>query len=496
MINNKLLNISLKTNLLIVVIIIMISIISCYDSLYNNNKDNIYKDKLTVTEVKDVFRQKIRDYETVKMNRHTKVAKSFFPEDYTPQWNKAVMSENEYIWSMDIPILTSNRLMVISRGKTDTIYTPVPQKLVIIKNKESGEKYMFILTLIPDIDCSAKFKNGVEKTYTHVGDVSNFTGIAVYSTWNGKVIQIKRQSKKDITQLNFKDRKISKNEKTDKLGIITSGMGELVLMGDGDDWFLGEIESSEVTWCRWCWHRIDECTCGDPQYCSVCGYSVCICDEYSDDNNYSNDDVCPNCGRPNCDGTCESGGNNNGSYNPPPPQENQYSNWTFDTKTTQIILPILNTIKTDCFGNNIVAALTNSNIEFQEDNTQYFLIAYRPVTNRITVASDVDYITSFQLVEELVHALQQYNGNSDMSHHLNMELEAKLAAYEYCIRTNDIGSLPEYKANWDQYAGGYLNGTMPYDSLANYIRTKHNYPDAAEDPEFRNTNNINPLRCQ
>jgi hypothetical protein len=497
MINNKLLHIEVRKFL--VAVIIIMSTIACYEVIDDSvDSDNIHDHKLTMAEVKDVFRQKVCDYETIKTIRQTKVAKSFFPEDYIPQWDKLTRAENEYIWSIDIPILTSNRLMVINRKKTDTIYTPVPQKLVIIKNKESGGKYMFILTLIPDIECASKFKNGVEKTYTHAGDASKFTGIAVYSNWNGKVIKIKRQNKKSITQLNFKDTKISKYEKTNKLEIITSGMGELVLMGGGDDWFLGEIEGSEVTWCQWCWHRIDECTCGDPQYCSVCGYSVCRCDEYHDDDNYDDDNVCPNCARPNCDESCESGNNGGGSdnYTPPPQQNDSYPNWTFDTKTNQVILPVLNTIKIDCFGNNIMTALNNSNIKFQEDNTQYFLITYRPVTNKITVASDVDYITSFQLVEELVHALQQYNGNSDMSHHLNMEVEAKLAAYEYCIRTDDTVSLPEYKVNWDKYAGGYLNGTMPYDSLANYIRTKHNYPDAVEDPEFRNTNNINSLRCQ
>jgi hypothetical protein len=318
--------------------IVSIFTASCYNMFREEQADSTISAKLTIQEIKEVFRQKVLDYEITKTRRQAQISKTFFPENYTPQWDKVVSAENEHIWSMDVPILTDKRLMIARKEYNDTIYTPVPQKLVIIKNKETGRKYMYILTLIPDKECGSRFKNKIETTYTHVGDIGNFTGIAVYSTWDGKMINIRRYSKNGSIQLNFKDTALSKSEKHKKITLITAIAGELVLMGGGDPWYLGEIEGAEVTWCQECGQRIDLCTCWDIEYCSTCGYSICRCDEYNDDNS-NNGDACPNCGRLNCDGSCESGNNGggeeNGGQTEPPPQNNNQLNIPPDMFTSK-----------------------------------------------------------------------------------------------------------------------------------------------------------------
>ncbi|MDR2065691.1 MAG: hypothetical protein LBP85_08315 [Prevotellaceae bacterium] len=462
-------------------VIVLISAVSCYNYLYDDNGDKTNKDKLTITEAKDVFRQKIRDYETLKTRRQVKVVRTFFPEDYTPQWDKTVISENEYIWSVNVPILTNKRLMVVSREKTDTVYTPAPQKLVIIKSKETQKKYMFILTLIPDRECGYKFKNNMEKSYTHAGDVKNFTGIAMYSTWDGRIINIRKQDRNNIIRLNLKDTTITKSEKSKKLKLATAISGELVLMGGGDDWFLGEIEGSEVTWCQWCWRSIDDCICGEPQYCSVCGYSVCICDEYHDNYDYTYDDVCPNCGRPNCDGNCESGGND-GSYNPPPPQPPQdpphaYDDWTMDEKTKEELLPALDSIEKDCAGKKMLNDIA-ANFKIIYNPNIANLLEYAPRANTLSWNMYTENgVYTYGIFKDLFHAYQNakgmyvtevVNGVRIIKNLINLEVEAMIAAYVYVKEHGLDESRQETRTCWKDEQKKLMDNYLANPTSYNY----------------------------
>jgi hypothetical protein len=487
-------------------IVTAVSVVSCYDSLYDENNGD--KKTLSVTEAKDVFRQKVRDYEKLKTQRQVNTKKTFFPDDYTPQWNKAVRSENEYIWSMDIPILTNKRLMVTHREKTDTIYIPASQKLVIIKNKESGKKYMYILTLMPDKECGSKFKNNIEKTYTHAGNVSNFTGIAVYSTWDGKVIEIKRQGKKNVIQLNFKNTKINRDEKTKKFERITSDMGGLVLMG-GDDWYLGEIEGAEVTWCQECWNRIDMCTCWNIDYCSTCGYSICRCDEYQDDPNDPNNQACPNCGRINCDGSCESGNNGeggggggeDGGNTEPPPQEppHAYDDWDMDEKTKQELTDAFDSLYNDCVGKILMESVPDN-----------FKVRYNPSVNLMSYNGSLstlswamytgDGIYMYAVVEEFFHIYQRQQGrsviqNGKIMNLINLETEAKIAAYKYTLVHGLDESTNWHRTSWEnkekKLMDNYLKNPTAdnYNAVLNFVKNIDeyaNYQDRIMD-SYKNT---------
>jgi len=90
-------------------------------------------------------------YENDIMSRADTECKSpnvLSPGDYTPQWNNAEMSQNRRIACVDVPIIPTYRYRAIrsefSRGHANAYRVDISQKLVIVKDRESGAMASYI----------------------------------------------------------------------------------------------------------------------------------------------------------------------------------------------------------------------------------------------------------------------------------------------------------------------------------------------------------------
>jgi hypothetical protein len=198
------------------------------------------------------------DYEMLKQK--VKVPEnSLFPQDYTPQWDKSVQSENEKIWSIEAPIISSTKLSTSHLREKKQWKAAITQKVVIIKNKETQNMEMFVLSLIPDEYCFTKYKHHRGRLYTHAGDKREFSGTAVYTLWEGSNILIREYKNKDVTTKYRHNREKPFDEQFASSQDIISRTGDLVLMSDG------AIDLEGVT------------VIGYPSVCQTCGNWMIFC---------------------------------------------------------------------------------------------------------------------------------------------------------------------------------------------------------------------------
>lgn len=66
-------------------------------------------------------------------------------------------------------------------GKAKAYLVNVHQKLVVVRNKTTGGRGVYILTLVPDADYNKKHPRGVADLFINCGDKNGFSGIAFYS---------------------------------------------------------------------------------------------------------------------------------------------------------------------------------------------------------------------------------------------------------------------------------------------------------------------------
>ncbi len=107
----------------------------------------------------------------------------FYPGDFTPQWGKAIYSENTVFGGYDINIHLPKYKYVVEReyyedGEIKTFEVPVSQRLVVRKEAATGMMSQYVLSLIPDKYYIEKTKND---NIVSLSQWKGFSGIAIYS---------------------------------------------------------------------------------------------------------------------------------------------------------------------------------------------------------------------------------------------------------------------------------------------------------------------------
>jgi len=127
-------------------------------------------------------------YENDIMSRADTECKSpnvLSPGDYTPQWDNAEMSQNNRIACVDVPIIPTYRYRAIrsefSRGHAKAYKVDVSQKLVIVKDRESGAMASYIMSLIPDKGFAAKHKGDISNIFLNANDRGRYSGAIFYT---------------------------------------------------------------------------------------------------------------------------------------------------------------------------------------------------------------------------------------------------------------------------------------------------------------------------
>ena len=227
--------------------------------------------------------------------------------DYTPVWEMAKANENEFIWSLEVPIISD--LQIVLRNKTTEVIKAAERKLLFIKNKETHSVHSFIM-----VSSTAETKSS-NSNFEHLGENASYSGYVMYSTLAGEFVTLSRfnngvestfhnthssefehQHNCDETceEHNF-GLKLEEGMGCDEFGIMLLGMG-------GGEYFEGI--------CKWCGALEEYCICiPNPEPCEKCGVINCGCNlDYCDECGYMpcrcNERYCRICENIESDCTC------------------------------------------------------------------------------------------------------------------------------------------------------------------------------------------------
>lgn len=216
------------------------------------------------------------------------------------------------------------------------------------------------------------------------------------------------------------------------------------------------------------------------------------------DNNGNYPELCPDCQASNCPGRygqqCEifppmgGPGTAGGSTQQTIPftfLDNE--SWA---KVSGVILKIMNTTP----GSRLIDNLKLMNISIKYDVNSNYFASYSTTNNTLTCGKNTNEAIIFH---ELVHALQDKNRVIFQSNRMNREVEAFVGMYKYADLIKNYDLLPGEKEGWFSVIGEYVNNPTEENYMAVIafvIETNPSvYSDFSENPDHRNTNNIDFL---
>ena len=420
----------------------------------------------------------------------------FDPGEFTPQWSKAVTSQNANMGSVDIPLLPEYKYKAIrchfENGKSRAYMVDITQKLVVLKSKHTGKKVQYILSLIPEKDYYKKHKGDMDAAFTHAGEKNGYSGLAVYThIGTSRIISVaKFRNGKLLANVFLPSGKGTLESRRKRANALLDGI-KVPRIKATVTRSVGEGEP-EVFYCSFCGQKVDncecwsveaECQCGvcalclgrlcpwcdqDPcvcdLYCPFCEYLDCICDEPTG---------CVYCGEPDCHGECWDEGEL------PPIEENPdskitaqdlFRNSNMIDENWQVIDKMLDKITENCMGEALIdglyKALDGATLSIQFTNNEGGEFHFDGETAGISLG--MSSVESNVLFHEMWHAYQAYQETESTftDSMLNQEIEAHYAQYLY------VSSLPEYAGNkWENAytTDNRLRGTA---KIKDYIDNK------------------------
>lgn len=276
---------------------------SCMDDYMEATKrdsDNAY---LSASEAQAFFENSF----TMGHTRSVSEKKAFDPGEFTPQWKRALTSQNDVMGSVDIPLLSEYRYKAIrsefKNGKSKAYVVSVTQKLVVLKNKHTEAKVQYLLTLIPDRDYYHNNKGDLSEKFMHAGKKGDYSGLAIYTHLvTGKIVSVSKYEEGNLIKNVFLPKGDgtleSRTKRVKELlgGIRAPRVKSLTTrsFGEGDFGIDCSFCGQDVNSCD-CWSITDDCLCG---YCDLCGWNCFWC---GNDPCTCNDDAyCPDCGNLDC----------------------------------------------------------------------------------------------------------------------------------------------------------------------------------------------------
>ena len=136
--------------------------------------------EISVEQAREFFEQ-----ELLTRNDDTPSPNILSPGDFTPQWDNAKVSQNYRIACVDVPIIPRFGYRAIRSeyklGKATAYTVRVSQKLIVVKDRESGDMAQYIMSIIPDKEFAAKHKGDISNLFLNANDRGRFSGILLYT---------------------------------------------------------------------------------------------------------------------------------------------------------------------------------------------------------------------------------------------------------------------------------------------------------------------------
>ena len=292
-------------------------------------KENLF----SIKQAKEAF---VRDYtaaveariETTRAIEH--IYYTLADTDYTPLWDKAKNTENDHVLSIDVPLYSvSGAFASDTDGENMRMAT---QKLIVIQSKKSGDTFSYLLTLCPDVACAEKYSD-LNDVFTHLGDCSKFSGLAIYTSLAGELVAVDKfvngvetgyvyvgNPEADQHALHHQAEHLMEGMKF----YLSSTPVEMTRGGGGGagtgyedlcaDCLKNPCECIDGI-CKECGRFIHLCFCKYEIICPKCENSVCTCEICSicktpgcsgceEDVDGGDDEICDHCNRK-CNQTCE-----------------------------------------------------------------------------------------------------------------------------------------------------------------------------------------------
>ena len=387
-------------------------------------------------------------------------------ERCSPDWSQAKESENEFLYCVEVPLTSGFKFVSMRKrklgGKEISLSQDLFRKLVVLKNKETDEIFMGVMSLIPKV----YFTNGEPSTsydFNHFGDKCGYSGLVIYTDPVGTLV---------TTDFYLKGERVLHHhlsKENPRMDIVRKIIGpvkifafDIATRNGGDDltWYCPICEMdhhyddmlpgdcfnvtvdicqgclSEVAYCTCsynnaCWNCGQmECNCADYLTCSECGrlYECCICGS-----------CCPDCGDLVCDddhnAENESEQNPNNPLDPVQAGRNRISCTDADVNT--ILDNLMNNILGRIAYSKIdiaVPVLLNQSHKGAQTNIWSDELCWISIGNE-DLSADMIY----SILEELLHIAQlcEYGYDIFRSAKLNFEFEAKIIILQEICGTDD-----------------------------------------------------------
>ena len=172
---------------LIFAVLLLAGIVSCVDEADRSpaGKETTY----TAKEAMAFFEEYM---ESPGISRSLGDGISLFGFDLAPDWRSARTSNNGGLFSVDVPTLSPERMILAWRGD-DYRYVHVAQKLVMVKRSSDEQQGAYVLTLIPDQSYAPWWHRMDASVFVNTGDKGGYSGLAVYtSALTDRVMRVDR----------------------------------------------------------------------------------------------------------------------------------------------------------------------------------------------------------------------------------------------------------------------------------------------------------------
>lgn len=155
-------------------------LLSCNDD-WQLPESEISPKAITVGEAKTFFEKQIMQSGKTLDSKDMRG----FATNFTPQWKHAVISGQEYMAAVDVPIVANFSFSVYGWAdevqKTDRFDVNLLQKLIVVKDLRSNNLGAYVVTIIPDKDYALTRKHISAMDFPNFGTYGNFSGLIIYS---------------------------------------------------------------------------------------------------------------------------------------------------------------------------------------------------------------------------------------------------------------------------------------------------------------------------
>lgn len=340
------------------------------------------------------------------------------PGDYSLDWERAEVSLDSLLSSVDVPINMQYRYFRYLQPESDSVeLVPIYSKLVVVKEHPTLLEGCYIRHLMPARSMRNAYPDYDYDALLNSRPKTDFTGVSLYTDLNGWPMCMAYYYEGDLLFDAFLfDKAHTLEENIERLynlidDLTVARCSQVTTRAQQESPVLdrGKIEDVIIL-PEWELHLRN------------------LLSEIS----ITNPDL-DNCPKPTTDDGGNGGGGSGSSSGSSGDSENNSSehneNIKFeDEETKEIIEPLLDSISQDCMGKTLLDALDGVTIKTHEYDPNNNYNRFDPDTNTIHLESHKTYgFRDYVLLEELIHRYQiQQQGDLSIGKQLNNEIEAKI----------------------------------------------------------------------